>query len=138
MKKRVLILCTGNSCRSQMAEGFWRHYGGDEWEVFSAGLVPVGVNPFAIRVMKELGIDISEQSSDPIDDFVDQPFDLVITVCGNADNHCPVFAGGGEKLHWPFADPVNAAGSKEEISEAFRHVRDKIKAKVSDYLGAKP
>ena len=134
MKKRVLILCTGNSCRSQMAEGIWRHYGGDQWDVYSAGLAPAGVNPFAVRALAELDIDISGQTSDPIDDFVDQPFDLVVTLCRNADAHCPVFAGSGEKLHWPFSDPVNTTGDHKQVLEAFRYTRDQIAARICEYL----
>lgn len=134
MKRRVLIVCTGNSCRSQMAEGYWRHYGGDAWEVFSAGLRPIGVHPLAISAMAENGIDISEQQSQAVDEFTDQPFDLVVTVCSNADANCPTLAGAKHKQHWPFDDPYFAAGDDEQIMSEFRRVRDQIGEKIAGWL----
>ena len=134
MKKRVLIICTGNSCRSQMAEGFWRHYAGDRWDVFSAGLTPIGVNPLAIEVMAELGIDIGAHESNSIREYAEQPFDLVITVCSHADRHCPVFPGGGQKLHWPFDDPAGAWRDDERLMQEFRRVRDEIGERVRMWL----
>lgn len=133
-RKRALILCTGNSCRSQMAEGLWRHYGGEQWEVFSAGLIPVGVNPLAIEAMIEFGIDISQQRSQSLLEFIDQRFDLVVTVCSNADRHCPAFPGLPLKEHWPIDDPVGALGSEEERLCAFRRARDELGAKIRAWL----
>jgi arsenate reductase len=134
MKKRVLILCTGNSCRSQMAEGLWRHYAGDEWEVFSAGLTPVGVHPLAIKAMAEIGVDISRQKSKSLDEFIDEPFDLVVTVCRNVERQCPVFPGARQKEHWPIDDPIVVSGSVEERLREFRRARDEIGARIRDWL----
>ena len=134
MRKRVLILCTGNSCRSQIAEGFWRHYAGDRWDVYSAGIFPVGVNPLAIKAMAEVGIDISGHKSQAVHEFIDQPFDLLITVCGNADRHCPSFPSVRRKEHWPFDDPIEVAGDEEERTWQFRCVRDQIGAKIREWL----
>ncbi len=134
MKKRVLILCTGNSCRSQMAEGFWRHYAGDRWEVYSAGLIPLGVNPLAARVMAEIGIDISTHTSDPLDRYAGEPFDLVITVCDNVARQCPVFPGAASQEHWPFDDPARRGVSDAERLAAFRRVRDEIGRRVRDFV----
>lgn len=113
-KKRVLVLCTGNSCRSQMAEGFLRHMGGDKLEVFSAGVKPTQVNPLAIKVMAEVGVDISKHRSKSAMEFIGQQFDYVITVCDNAKQTCPAFPGHYEKLHWSLEDPAEAKGSEEE------------------------
>ena len=119
MASRVLILCTGNSCRSQMAEGVLRHYGKGKYEVFSAGTHPSSVHPIAIRLMEEIGIDISRHRSKSVEEFLGQKFDIVITVCDNAQAGCPAFPGGGRQIHWPFPDPaVN--------SDEFRRVRDMI------------
>lgn len=123
---RILVLCTGNSCRSQMAEGLLRHYGGDKVEVFSAGLEPKGVHPLAIKVMAEIGIDISKQTSKHVNEFVGQKFDYVITVCDNAAVNCPTFPGDAVRLHWPFDDPAGAVGTEEEVIGFFRCVRDRI------------
>lgn len=133
-KIRILVLCTGNSCRSQMAEGLFRQYGGDRIEVCSAGLEPKGVHPRAIQVMQELGIDISNHTSDPLSHYLGQPFDFLITVCNNAAANCPVFPGAGTKLHWPFADPAEATGSEPEIMACFRSVRDQIAQQVKTWL----
>ncbi len=131
---RILVLCTGNSCRSQMAEGFFRHYGNDKLEVFSAGIEPKGLNPKAVQVMEEIGIDISGQSSKHVSRYVGQSFDYVITVCDNAAKNCPVFPGHGKKLHWPFDDPAEATGSEEEILRVFRRVRDEIGRTIRTWL----
>ncbi len=131
---RILVLCTGNSCRSQMAEGLFRHYGGKSVEVFSAGLEPKGVNTRAVAAMKEIGIDISQQTSDHISQYINNSFDFVITVCDSAAERCPVFPGQGTKLHWPFEDPADASGSDEEIMSVFRQVRDKMDRKIKSWL----
>ena len=133
--KRVLILCTGNSCRSQMAEDLWELLGEGKWESESAGSKPSGyVHPLAIEAMKELGRDLSSHQSKSLDQFQDQPFDLVVTVCDNAKEACPVFTGAKQTLHWPFDDPADATGSDEEKMVMFRRVRDEIKEKIQDYL----
>lgn len=129
MRKRVLILCTGNSCRSQMAEGVLRHYGSDLFEVFSAGTKPSSVNPKAIQVMKEIGLDISGHRSKHVDDFKGQSFYYVITVCDNAKESCPFFPGNTKRLHWEFPDPPHDKEITESVIEEFRKVRDMIHAK---------
>lgn len=133
-KLRIVVLCTGNSCRSQMAEGFFREYGGSQVEVVSAGLEPKGLNPRAVQVMKEIGIDISRHTSDHLSKYIDQRFDLVMTVCDSAARNCPTFPGAGTKLHWPFEDPAEAAGSEEQVLAIFRRVRDEIGLKVKEWL----
>lgn len=134
--KRVLILCTGNSCRSQMAEALWEKIGDGEWESRSAGSKPSGyVHPLAIRAMSELGIDISDYQSKSASDFRDDPFDLVVTVCDNAKEQCPVYPGARQLLHWPFDDPADAEGTDEEKMTTFRRVRDEIQEKITAYLG---
>ncbi|MDF1743786.1 MAG: arsenate reductase ArsC [Gimesia sp.] len=133
--KRVLILCTGNSCRSQMAEELWETLGAGEWQSESAGSKPSGyVHPLAIQAMQELDIDLSANTSKSLDQFKDQPFDLVVTVCDNAKESCPVFSGAVETLHWPFDDPADATGTDDEKMHMFRRVRDEIKAKIQSYL----
>ena len=126
-KQRVLILCTGNSCRSQMAEGLLRNLAGDRFEAFSAGTQPTQVNPRAIEVMAELGIDISNHKSQSVENFLDQKFDYVITVCDAARETCPVFPHSKESLHWSFEDPAEATGTEEDIMKVFRKVRDQIR-----------
>ena len=128
MKKRILILCTGNSCRSQMIEGFLKSFD-SELEVFSAGTIPADkVNPNSIIVMDEVGIDISSQYPQDVDEFIEQPFDYVITVCDNAKEVCPVFNGEVKhQLHLPFDDPADATGTEEEVLAVYRRVRDEIK-----------
>ncbi len=133
-QKRVLVLCTGNSARSQMAEGLFRHLGGDRYEVFSAGTHPSLVRPEAIAVLAEIGIDISGQRSKSVDEFVSQPLDLVITVCDNAKESCPVFPGRTERLHWPFEDPAHLEGTEDERKAAFRKVRDQIRQRIQAFL----
>ena len=127
-KKRVLILCTGNSARSQMAEGLLRHDAGDGFEVESAGTQASFVRPEAIAVMRELGIDISGHRSKNVDEFAGQPFDYVITVCDNARETCPVFFGKAERLHHNFEDPAAFTGTYEERLTVFRRVRDELRA----------
>jgi len=134
--KSVLILCTGNSCRSQMAEALWNHLGDGQWSAKSAGSKPSGyVHPLAIRAMNELDIDISSYESKNASLFGDDPFDLVVTVCDNAKESCPIYPGAKETLHWPFDDPADATGSDDEKMVMFRRVRDEIKTKISEYLG---
>ncbi len=130
VSRKVLFLCTGNSCRSQMAEGWLRHYAGDRAQVFSAGTKPAGLNPMAVAVMREAGIDISGQHSKHVDELSKQDFLFVITVCDSAREACPVFPGALYQLHWSFEDPAAAAGSDEERAKVFRKVRDEIAAQV--------
>ncbi|MCA9247101.1 MAG: arsenate reductase ArsC [Planctomycetales bacterium] len=133
--KRVLILCTGNSCRSQMAEALWQSLGAGNWQADSAGSNPAGyVHPLAIAAMQEIGLDIAANQSKSLDAFRDQTIDLVVTVCDNAREACPVFPGAGESLHWPFDDPAYATGGDEEKMSEFRRVRDEIRAKIAGYL----
>jgi len=133
-QKKLLFLCTGNSCRSQMAEGFLRYMAGDKFEVFSAGVKPTQVNPLAIKVMAEVGVDISKHRSKSAMEFIGQKFDYVITVCDNAKQTCPVFPGKYEKSHWDLEDPAIAQGTKEEKLEIFRKSRDKIRECVLGFL----
>ncbi|MCM8786828.1 MAG: arsenate reductase ArsC [Candidatus Omnitrophica bacterium] len=133
-KLRVLFLCTGNSARSQMAEGFLKHLAGEKFKVYSAGVNPTRVNPLAIKVMDEIGIDISKHRSKSAMDFIGQKFDYVITVCDNAKQTCPVFPGKYEKIHWSLKDPAEAQGTEEEKLEIFRKTRDKIKEFILDFL----
>ena len=127
MKKRVLILCTGNSARSQMAEGLLRFDSGDRFEVESAGTKPGHVRPEAIAVMSELGIDLSRHRSKSVNEFADQKFDYVLTVCDSANESCPVFPGHGNRIHHSFDDPAAAQGSEVERLDAFRRVREEIR-----------
>jgi arsenate reductase len=133
-RKRVLILCTGNSARSQMAEGLLRRAGGDGFEVFSAGTEPSGVNPLAVEAMREVGIDISTQRSKSVDEFLGQEFDYVITVCDKANRNCPVFPGRTKRIHWSFDDPAEALGERSERLAVFRRVRDEIKERLRDFV----
>ena len=126
-KSRVLILCTGNSARSQMAEGLLRHDAGDRFQVFSAGTKPSQIRPEAIAVMRELGIDISGQRSKSVDEFTGQSFDYVLTVCDNARESCPIFPGKSAMIHRNFEDPAALAGSEEERLGLFRRVRDEMR-----------
>jgi len=136
-KPTVLILCTGNSCRSHLAEGILRAAAGDILNVQSAGSKPAGyVHPLAIKAMAEIGIDISTHRSKHMNEFLDQPVHTVITVCGNADQACPVFPGQAERHHWPFDDPAHATGSEAEQLAVFRRVRDEIRAKFDAYARA--
>ena len=131
---RLLFLCTGNSCRSQMAEGFARHLGGDRIEVLSAGIEAHGKNPRAIAAMAELGIDISGQESTRLTDDMLEGLDRVVTVCGHADEHCPVLPAGIRRVHWPLPDPAKATGTEAEISTEFLAVRDDIHQRVEALL----
>jgi arsenate reductase len=134
MKPAILILCTGNSCRSHLAEGFLRAAAGDFLDVASAGSKPAGyVHPLAIQVMKEIGIDISVHHSKHMNEFLDRPVETVITVCGNADQACPVFPGQLNRHHWGFEDPAHATGTDEEKLRVFRRVRDEIKLVFQAY-----
>lgn len=126
----MLILCTGNSARSQMAEGLLRSIASGEYEVESAGVAPSSVRPEAITVMSELGIDISSHRSKSVDEFVNQPFDVVITVCDNARETCPVFPSSAERVHWSFDDPAEAKGTLDERLAVFRRVRDEIRERL--------
>ncbi len=125
-KRRVLILCTGNSARSQMAEALLRSKAGARFHVFSAGTKPAGVNPHAIAAMREVGIDISHHRSKPVDDFAGQQFDCVITVCDNARDNCPFFPDAGERIHRSFEDPAAAPPARQ--ADEFRRIRDRIAA----------
>jgi len=127
-KKGILFLCTGNSCRSQMAEGFAKKMLPKNMEVFSAGLEPKGVHPMAIKVMQEVGIDISKQKSKNISEIPIDKIDSVVTLCGDAAERCPIFPGKVKRIHWELEDPAKEQGSEEEITQAFRKVRDKIKS----------
>lgn len=129
-----MFLCTGNSCRSQMAEGFARAIGGDRVEVYSAGLRPLGVNPKAVQVMQEAGVDISSHTSGGIDPDLLNAMDYAITLCGHAEEQCPVTPGHVTKLHWPFDDPAQASGTPEEVMAEFRRVRDEIRARIDAFL----
>ena len=133
-KPTVLILCTGNSCRSHMAEGILKSVAGESLNVQSAGSNPAGyVHPLAIKALGEIGIDISSNSSKHMNEFLEQNVETVITVCGNADQACPVYPGQVNRFHWPFFDPAKAEGSEEEIYEKFKTVRDEIRKVFTDY-----
>ena len=132
--KKVLVLCTGNSCRSQIAEGYLRHYAGNKATIYSAGVETHGVNPKAIQIMAEDGIDISAHTSNNVDEYVTIPFDFVITVCDNAKERCPYFPTQAQRFHQNFPDPAKATGSPEEIMDEFRTVRDMIKAYSADFV----
>jgi arsenate reductase len=133
MKSRILFLCTGNSARSQMAEGLLRHMAGDRFEVFSAGTRPAGLNPNAVKAMAEAGIDISGHRSKSVDECAGQQFDCVFTVCDNAKEACPFFPGGGKRIHHSFKDP--AAAPAERQMDVFRRVRDEIAARLEQFAG---
>jgi arsenate reductase (thioredoxin) len=137
-KKRVLILCTGNSARSQMAEGLLRHDAGDRFEVESAGTKPGQVRPEAIAAMKEVGIDISGHRSKSVDEFAGRNFDYVLTVCDNAKESCPIFPGHTNRLHHSFDDPATAQGSEEQRLSVFRRVRDEIRDYLRHFPPASP
>ena len=134
VKTKVLFLCTGNSCRSQMAEGFGRTLGEGTIEAFSAGFMPAGVNPYAIRVMAEVGVDIKGQSSKSATMKTMEGMDIIITLCDNAAAFCPATPPGIKRLHWPINDPVGTVGTDEEIMAAFRVARDEIRGKVEKFI----
>ena len=135
MKKRILFLCTHNSCRSQMAEALANHFLSDTCQAFSAGTEATRVNPLAALVLTELGIDITPLRSKTMEEFVGQSFDCVITLCGDANEKCPLFFGGVERNHHGFEDPSRLKGSEEEVLPEFRRVRDEIKNWIIDYFG---
>ncbi len=134
MKRRILFICTHNSARSQMAEGLLRHFGGEQFEVFSAGTQATHVRPLAIQAMAEFGIDISRQQSKTLDGYLDQPFDEVITVCDAAAEVCPVFPGATHRRHWSFPDPSKATGSEDKQLAVYRRVRDEIRSRIEQEL----
>ena len=135
VKLYVLFLCTGNSARSQMAEAFLRKYGGNEFNVHSAGLEPTAINPFTVKVLDEVGIDTSGQYAKPLETYLGKIyFSYLITVCSNAEKRCPIFQGMGERIHWLFEDPAAFKGSEEEKMGKFREIRDQVEAKVKKWL----
>ncbi len=133
-RQRVLFLCTGNSARSQMAEGLLRYMAGDRFEVFSAGTRPAGLNPNSVRVMSEVGIDISGHHSKSVDEFIGQAFDYVVTVCDSAKESCPLFAGAHRRIHRSFEDP--AAAPEDRQLDAFRKVRDQLSAWIGNFANS--
>ncbi len=138
IKPTVLILCTGNSCRSHMAEGILRATAGSLLDVQSAGSKPAGfVHPLAIKVMAEIGIDISQHRSKPLSEFLDREVETVITVCGNADSACPLFPGQVNRHHWPFEDPAHAQGNDEDKLQVFRRVRDEMRRVFEAYAAGR-
>jgi arsenate reductase len=139
-KKKVLVLCVNNSARSQMAEGLIRHYYGDRYEVVSAGVKPTEVHPYAIEVMREIGIDISGQHSKHVREFAGMKFDYVLTVCGHSNEpgeECPFFPGGSKYIHRSFEDPSKISGERDKKLEKFREVRDQIRAWIDELFGQK-
>ena len=135
--KRVLILCTGNSCRSQMAEALWNQLGGHQWQAVSAGSRPAGyVHPLALRALSEIGVELTDPRSKHLDEFRDQPFRLVITVCDSAQESCPVFPHAEQTQHWPFEDPAHARGTEDEQLSVFRKVRDQIRDQIQSFLAS--
>jgi arsenate reductase (thioredoxin) len=134
IKKKVLFVCTGNSVRSQMAEGLLKALGSGQWDVQSAGIIQSYVHPLAILVMKEISIDISKQTSKSLDQFLNEKFTYIITLCDHAAQFCPAFGGRGKRLHWPFEDPAGATGTTEERLAVFRRIRDEIKKKIEEFL----
>lgn len=132
--KKILVLCTGNSCRSQIAEGYLRYYANNKALIYSAGIETHGVNPKAIQIMKEDGIDISTHTSNHIDEYSDIDFDFVITVCDNAKENCPFFPTRAKKFHYNFPDPAKATGNEQEITHQFRVVRDLIKQYAQNFI----
>ncbi len=133
---RVLVLCTGNRCRSQMAHGWIKHHGGPDVDVFSAGTKPHGVHPLSVRVMEEAGVDISHHTSDHVDQYLDDDFDIVVTVCDSAKETCPVFPGARRTIHHAFDDPDDKTGtmSDEELLPTFRRVRDEIRGWAESFV----
>ncbi|RYG27888.1 MAG: arsenate reductase ArsC [Chitinophagaceae bacterium] len=132
--KKILVLCTGNSCRSQMAEGYLKYFAGDIAEIYSAGIETHGVNKRAIEIMGKDGVDISQHTSNNIDEYVNIPFDYVITVCDNAKENCPNLPGQGIRFHYNFPDPAGATGSQEEVLEQFRSVREMIRKYIQNFV----
>ena len=135
--KRILVLCTGNSARSQIGEGLFRQEGGADYEVASAGTTPSRVRPEAMAAMREIGIDISGHRSKSVDEFAGQHFDYVVTVCDNARDNCPVFPGGAERIHWSLEDPAAVQGSEAERLAAFCRIRDQLRDRVREFFASK-
>lgn len=133
-KKNVLFICTGNSCRSQMAEGLLRHLAGDSYEVFSAGTHPSIVHPLSIAVMEEKGIDISSHTSNHLNEYRDKKIDIVITACDSADKLCPIFPGAIERIHWSIADPFHGWDVKKSKMDAYRNTRDILKKRIIEFI----
>jgi arsenate reductase len=136
--KRVLFVCTGNRARSQMAEGLLRHRAGDRFEVHSAGTEPKGLAPHTVEVMREIGVDVSGQRSKHVDVYAGRPFDYVITVCDSARQACPVFPGGGERIHWDVEDPLYAELRGESTVQALRDARDELRSRIEVFLRTEP
>jgi arsenate reductase len=136
-KTKVLFVCTHNASRSQMAEGFLRHLGGDAFEAYSAGTEPGELHPLAVEAVAEIGVDISGLRAKPIDEFVQQPFDYVITLCDDAREACPFFPNAAARLHWSFPDPSTAEGTHEERLAVFRQVRDGIRDRIQELIATK-
>lgn len=134
MKKKILVLCTGNSCRSQIAHGYLQYFARDKAEIFSAGIETHGVNPRAVATMKEDGIDISAATSNNVSEYRDISFDFVITVCDNANERCPVFPSTAAKFHYNFTDPAKATGTENEVMQQFRDVRNEIKEYCREFV----
>jgi len=136
-KKNIIFICTGNACRSQIAHGLLQNLAKDRFNVFSAGSHPSRVHPMSIKVMEEIGIDISHHKSDHIDEYLDKGIDIVITVCDNANKLCPIFPGNIERLHWSIDDPFRGWDYNENQMESFRVTREEIKARILDFLQSK-
>ncbi len=137
MSKQVLILCTGNSCRSQMAQVIWQHVGQEKWTAYSAGSHPAdSVHPLAIKALNELGLPTVGLESKSVNRFRDKEFDLTVTVCNNARETCPIIPGARQVLHWPFDDPAVETGSDDEKMHVFRRVRDEIRTRIMEYLSS--
>lgn len=132
--KNILVLCTGNSCRSQIAHGYLQYFAGDKATIYSAGVETHGLNPKAVAVMLEDGIDISHHTSNNVDEYITIPFDWVITVCDNANERCPYFPGKTQRIHHNFADPAKASGTADEVMNEFRRVRDEIKEFCKEFI----
>jgi arsenate reductase len=132
--KNILVLCTGNSCRSQIAEGYLQEFSGDKAKIYSAGIVTHGVNPIAIQVMKDDGIDISNHTSNSIGEYLHIKFDFIITVCDNAKENCPYFPGNAKRFHQNFTDPAKAKGTEPEVIQEFRKVREEIKEYCKNWI----
>jgi arsenate reductase (thioredoxin) len=132
--KNILVLCTGNSCRSQMAHGYLNLFAHGKAQIYSAGVETHGVNPKAIEVMKEDGVDISNHTSNNIDEYISIPFDYIITVCDNANEKCPIFPGLANRFHYNFPDPAKAAGTEEDVMKEFRKVRNQIKEYCKKFI----
>jgi len=133
-KKKVIFICTGNACRSQMAEGLLRHMAGDKFEVYSAGSHPSRLHPASVAVMAEWGIDIARHTAEPIDDYLETGIDIVITVCDNAQQICPTFPGNVKRIHWGLDDPYHGWGAKPEDLLPYREIRDELKGRIKVFL----